>query len=425
MYTLLVTALLAVSGVSGIVPVTVYYESLCPDSMKFFVNQLYPAMMTESLLAHTDLTLIPYGFAQTNVSSDGSYSFTCQHGDRECYGNKVHACALQTMTEKGQLLRYLTCLFQTLYRDRTALYPSEKCADLTGVDPAVKQSIVQCANSTKGDQLLADMGKLTPSRPELSWVPTVVLNNTKNQQDIDEAQTNLKGTICQYISDPKPSVCGGPRVTVYYETLCPFSIQLFVNQLYPAMQLDSLARGYTIELVPYGKANTTKSADGSYSFSCQHGDTECYGNKVHACALNKMKDSSKLWTYLTCLMEAVYPDRTIPYPADKCADLTKISDVDKQQIIACANSTEGSALLAEMGKITPSEIYKYGVPAVALNGLLDQVDDDGAQQDFLGTVCKHMASPRPSVCEQQTASSSVASLSVLVLLSTPILNLVL
>ncbi len=51
------------------VPVTVYYEALCPDSMKLFVNQLYPAMLTQNLLAHADLTLVPYGFATVITTS--------------------------------------------------------------------------------------------------------------------------------------------------------------------------------------------------------------------------------------------------------------------------------------------------------------------------------------------------------------------
>lgn len=42
------------------VPVTVYYESLCPDSKAFIVDQLTPTVRGP-LGNYIDLTLVPYG----------------------------------------------------------------------------------------------------------------------------------------------------------------------------------------------------------------------------------------------------------------------------------------------------------------------------------------------------------------------------
>lgn len=41
--------------------VEIYYETLCPDSMRFIRNQLYGAMVDNSLLQFSDLIFIPYG----------------------------------------------------------------------------------------------------------------------------------------------------------------------------------------------------------------------------------------------------------------------------------------------------------------------------------------------------------------------------
>lgn len=42
------------------VPVTIYYESLCPDSQAFIANQVYPTLKTE-LKDYVDITWVPFG----------------------------------------------------------------------------------------------------------------------------------------------------------------------------------------------------------------------------------------------------------------------------------------------------------------------------------------------------------------------------
>ena len=48
------------------VPITVYYESLCPDSAKFITEQIYPAVKGD-LKDHVDINWVPFG--KSNVSS--------------------------------------------------------------------------------------------------------------------------------------------------------------------------------------------------------------------------------------------------------------------------------------------------------------------------------------------------------------------
>lgn len=42
--------------------------------------------------------------------------------------------------------------------------------------------------------------------------------------------------------------------------------------------------------------------DGKYEFQCHHGELECTGNKVQACAL-KILTPEKAVNYINCLME--------------------------------------------------------------------------------------------------------------------------
>lgn len=70
---------------------SVYYEALCPDSLRFIVNQLYPTY-TSDLHGKFKIDLNPFGNADIIPPSGGSHlpSFRCQHGPRECRGNLIH-----------------------------------------------------------------------------------------------------------------------------------------------------------------------------------------------------------------------------------------------------------------------------------------------------------------------------------------------
>lgn len=211
MLALCLVAVLACSGLAQAadpVPVTVYYESLCPDSIKFYINQLYPTMENANLSMNVELQLVPYGKSTQEKLENGTWTFQCHHGERECYGNKVQACALQLMPSKNERLKYLNCLLKTMLDNRGAVYPTHECAEQISI--AEKNDIIDCANSTKGDELLAAMGNKTQMfMAKLTNVPTVVFNNKFDANDQKQAQTNFKGVLCKYISDPKPAECAG------------------------------------------------------------------------------------------------------------------------------------------------------------------------------------------------------------------------
>ena len=48
-----------------------------------------------------------------------------------------------------------------------------------------------------------------------------------------------------------------------------------------------------------------------YMFQCQHGPTECMGNKVHACSIKHIKDDRKLTDYIHCMIEDNYDPKEV------------------------------------------------------------------------------------------------------------------
>jgi len=52
---------------------------------------LAPHYITDQLIDTIDLEIVPFGKATKIVNeTDGSFTFDCQHGEQECWGNQLH-----------------------------------------------------------------------------------------------------------------------------------------------------------------------------------------------------------------------------------------------------------------------------------------------------------------------------------------------
>lgn len=107
--------------------VTVYYESLCPDSIRFVTRQLYP---TSKLLNFTT-EFVPYGKAQVSgyfnflginfifffflKHRTNPWAIRCQHGVNECLGNAVQACSLLGIKNNVDQVEFVNCVMSNSY----------------------------------------------------------------------------------------------------------------------------------------------------------------------------------------------------------------------------------------------------------------------------------------------------------------------
>merc|ERR1712226_1261963 len=113
------------------VKITVFYESLCPDSKRFVTEQLYPAWgkFGQSLR----VSLKPFGKAKVWQTESG-WNFTCQHGPQECRGNKLQACVLDQVPDPEEYLPAINCLMEPEARpDCTQYLVSTSTARLSSV----------------------------------------------------------------------------------------------------------------------------------------------------------------------------------------------------------------------------------------------------------------------------------------------------
>lgn len=206
-----VVALLAIHAeAQSKIPVNVYYESLCPDSAKFINEQLYPAM--QQFRGNVDLKLIPFG--KSSYRTQGSETtFECHHGPNECYGNKVHACAIQHIegssyepnnTKEVLTLNYVNCLMERAQL-KSGEFPGESCARDT--DIRNWENIAACANDTEGSDLLRKAGDDTNKlQKPLASVPTVAFRQTFDRDTQNQAVDNFRAALCKNLN-PAPVAC--------------------------------------------------------------------------------------------------------------------------------------------------------------------------------------------------------------------------
>ncbi|KAJ9582816.1 hypothetical protein L9F63_022835, partial [Diploptera punctata] len=182
----------------GAVRLSVYYESLCPDSIRFIKYQLHPTYLLLGNYMHVDF--VPYGKASQSRKPNGGYSFQCQHGPNECKGNMQQACALSLLPHNATTqVQFVSCVMSS----QSPPNAGRQCANILGID---YNAIASCANSTEGQNLLAALGNRTHSvSPKITFIPTIVFNGVYTQTDQDDSMDNLLRVVCRHIVGTKPA----------------------------------------------------------------------------------------------------------------------------------------------------------------------------------------------------------------------------
>src|SRR5699024_1351356 len=85
---------------------------------------------------------------------------------------------------------------------------------------------------------------------------------------------------------------------LYYESLCPYCHYFFLLQLAPTY--EKLRNHIEVELIPSGVVRVSHDAANHTIIHCQHGDTECYGNRAQACGLEMIKDKFAAFEFVKC-----------------------------------------------------------------------------------------------------------------------------
>ena len=197
--------------------VELYYESLCPYSRAFFVDQLEPTY--QKLVDYIDVEVIPYGNVRVNQSVGGSPVFICQHGAAECYGNRVQACVIDYLANAtAASLEYVRCMFAPGNQQnpvpgidsnwKNTYTNAEACANVQ-FGQQIWPTITECTGGPLGQELIIRNWQRTANLiPKHSYVPWIVIEGVHTEELQNEAQDALLSYLCSnYLTDNNVAAC--------------------------------------------------------------------------------------------------------------------------------------------------------------------------------------------------------------------------
>jgi len=169
---------------------TIYYETLCPDSLRFIALQVSKAYSQFTRDLH--VTFKPFGIASFSDEA-GSWVFDCQHGPQECYGNMMHACLTNMVSEEEGLTPLIICVITYGSTDILAV---DTCLSSSTTSDVTSLQVEECMMN-EGATLLHDIGVETKDLdPPLYGVPWTLFNGEFNEEDFLNSDSDLIGVLC-------------------------------------------------------------------------------------------------------------------------------------------------------------------------------------------------------------------------------------
>lgn len=151
------------------------------------------------------------------------------------------------------------------------------------------------------------------------------------------------------------------NLAVYYESRCTDSKHFFLNQLSPT--LNKLKSYIDLELIPFGNENVTKVGN-TYYYSCQHGPSECWGNRIEACVLQQ-NTVHFAYEYSKCIFNQA-DFKNIVAHAKQCAQKLNLN---WDLIMSCVNGPQSDVLMERFWKQTDNLQPKHTfIPWITVNG---------------------------------------------------------
>ncbi|KAL7584302.1 hypothetical protein Lser_V15G42811 [Lactuca serriola] len=185
------------------------------------------------------------------------------------------------------------------------------------------------------------------------------------------------------------------KVSLYYESLCPYCANFIVNQLGKALYEGNLVSIVDLRMIPWG--NTQFAPNNAWI--CQHGPDECLIDMVEACAIDLLPHSGLWFEMIKCIEELNLQGKHGEWKS--CMNSLKIHP---QPITDCYQSRKGVDLelkfADETNHLNPPHRF---VPWLLVNDKPLQED----YQNFVAYICNaYRGQNKPKACEQHVLETN-------------------
>ncbi|TKS80035.1 Gamma-interferon-inducible lysosomal thiol reductase [Collichthys lucidus] len=190
------------------VEVGLYYETLCPGCRQFLSLMLFPTWVM--LMDIMDVKLVPYGNAQEKPAGQ-KYTYECQHGEQECFGNMLETCLLN-------MTNYAFPIIFCMESSSDVIKSAKNCVEVYAPE-LTWETLMKCVNGDQGMQLMHQNALATQGlKPPHQYVPWVTINGEHTEDLQDQAMTSLYTLVCSMYKGPKPPACGQSQKV--YQSRC-------------------------------------------------------------------------------------------------------------------------------------------------------------------------------------------------------------
>lgn len=183
---------ISISVCDAPIKIELYFESLCPGCRSFITDQIKTFLNTPGNELVAEISFIPYGNAM-QIKSGSTYSFQCQHGEVECYGNLIETCAINLFQDRRSS-SFIICLESDTNHDfdkamRNCVETEEEL-----------NAMLECLSDPKSNEWQHEMADKTESlNPPHDWVPWVIVDGKVDAEIVDTP--NLMQYLCSKRGD--------------------------------------------------------------------------------------------------------------------------------------------------------------------------------------------------------------------------------
>jgi len=176
--------------------------------------------------------------------------------------------------------------------------------------------------------------------------------------------------------------------------------------------MNTIPEIITLREFPYGNAKESQNADGTWTYTCQHGVNECIGNMYEACAIEHYNTTTgkvpTWWPFIYCMYKS--QDAGNATVAEKCATN---NGINWQTVTTCASTDpqkgskeDGNPLMhtlaVETGALIPPHTF---TPWVVVDG--KPLTSSQLDLPLTPIVCNTYSAKNPNTCTLPSACKGI------------------